>query len=45
MLELRKMNFDDIKEQWEYVTSLPADENGAYIAGDDETHYLMRVKK
>lgn len=21
------MNFDDIKEQWEYVNSLPADEN------------------
>lgn len=28
MLELRKMNYDDIKEQWEYVTALPADENG-----------------
>lgn len=22
------MNFNDIKEQWEYVTALPADENG-----------------
>lgn len=28
MLELRKMNFEDIKEQWEYVTALPTDENG-----------------
>lgn len=37
MLELRKMNFEDIKEQWEYITILSANEN--------ETHYLMRVKK
>lgn len=28
MLELRKMNYQDIREQWEYVTALPADENG-----------------
>lgn len=28
MLELRKMNLKDIVEQWEYVTALPADENG-----------------
>ena len=28
MLELRKMNLKDIKEQWEYVTALPKDENG-----------------
>jgi len=28
MLELRKMNLKDIKEQWEYVTVLPTDENG-----------------
>ncbi len=28
MLELRKMNDDDIEEQWQYVTALPADENG-----------------
>ena len=28
MLELRKMNLKDSKEQWEYVTALPADENG-----------------
>lgn len=28
MLELRKMNSQDIKEQWEYVTALPKDENG-----------------
>lgn len=28
MLELRKMNLQDIKEQWEYVTALPSDENG-----------------
>lgn len=27
-MELRKMNLKDIKEQWEYVTALPADENG-----------------
>ena len=28
MLELRKMNYDDIVEQWKYVAALPADENG-----------------
>ena len=28
MLELRKMNYEDIIEQWKYVTALPADENG-----------------
>ena len=28
MLELRKMNLQDIKEQWKYVTALPKDENG-----------------
>ena len=28
MLELRKMNIEDAKQQWEYVTALPADENG-----------------
>ena len=28
MLELRKMNFEDITEQWKYVTALPFDENG-----------------
>lgn len=28
MLELRKMNLKDIKEQWEYVAALPTDENG-----------------
>lgn len=28
MLELRKMNYDDIVEQWNYITALPADENG-----------------
>ena len=28
MLELRKMNYDDAIEQWEYVTALLADENG-----------------
>lgn len=28
MLQLRKMNYKDIKQQWEYVTALPADENG-----------------
>ena len=28
MLELRKMNYEDAVRQWEYVTVLPADENG-----------------
>ena len=28
MLALRKMNFEDVIEQWEYVMALPADENG-----------------
>lgn len=28
MLELRKMNCEDIVEQWKYVTSLPTNENG-----------------
>ena len=28
MLELRKMNHDDMVEQWKYVTALPANENG-----------------
>ena len=28
MLELRKMNYENIIEQWEYVTALPTDENG-----------------
>lgn len=28
MLGLRKMNIEDAKQQWEYVTALPADENG-----------------
>lgn len=28
MLELRKMNYEDVLEQWKYVTALPADENG-----------------
>ncbi len=28
MLELRKMNIEDAKQQWEYVTAMPADENG-----------------
>ena len=28
MLQLRKMNYEDIVEQWNYVTALPADENG-----------------
>lgn len=28
MLELRKMNYEDVIEQWKYVTALPADENG-----------------
>ena len=28
MLELRKMNYEDVVAQWKYVTALPADENG-----------------
>ena len=28
MIELRKMNYEDIVEQWKYVTSLPTNENG-----------------
>ena len=28
MIELRKMNYEDIVEQWKYVTALPANENG-----------------
>ena len=28
MLRLRKMNYDDAVEQWNFVTALPADENG-----------------
>lgn len=28
MLELRKMNYEDTIAQWEYVTSLPTNENG-----------------
>ena len=28
MLSLRKMNYEDAKAQWEYVTALPKDENG-----------------
>ena len=27
MLELRKMNYEDIVEQWKYVAALPANEN------------------
>ena len=28
MLELRKMNYKDVVEQWKYVSALPANENG-----------------
>ncbi len=28
MLELRKMNYMDVEEQWKYVAALPANENG-----------------
>ena len=28
MLELRKMNYDDLVEQWKYVSAMPSDENG-----------------
>ena len=27
-MELRKINKEDAKAQWEYTTKLPADENG-----------------
>jgi len=27
-MELRKLNYQDAKEQWEYITQLPKDENG-----------------
>ncbi|MEE1282672.1 MAG: hypothetical protein UHK60_10590 [Acutalibacteraceae bacterium] len=28
MLELRKINYEDIVEQWQYVSTLPVNENG-----------------
>ena len=28
MLELRKMNYEDVVAQWQYVAALPANENG-----------------
>lgn len=28
MLDLRKMNYEDVVEQWKYIHVLPADENG-----------------
>ena len=28
VLELRKMNYEDVVEQWKYVTALPTNENG-----------------
>ena len=28
MIELRKMNYKDMAEQWKYVTALPTNENG-----------------
>ena len=28
MIELRKMNCEDIRAQWEYITALPVNENG-----------------
>jgi len=27
-MELRKINSEDVRSQWEYTTELPADENG-----------------
>ena len=27
-MELRKINLQDVKAQWEYTTALPEDENG-----------------
>ena len=45
MLELRKMNYEDITEQWEYVTALPANENGLTNAyeGVSFEEYRTRV--
>lgn len=45
MLELRKMNLKYIKEQWEYVTALPTDENGLTNAyeGVSFEEYKTRV--
>ena len=34
-MELRKINNEDAKAQWEYTTALP----------EDEDHYFMRIKK
>ena len=28
MLELKKMNYEDVVEQWKYITALPKNENG-----------------
>ncbi|SFP66288.1 hypothetical protein SAMN04487928_105149 [Butyrivibrio proteoclasticus] len=27
-MELRRINVDDARSQWEYITELPTDENG-----------------
>lgn len=45
MLQLRKMNYDDIVEQWEFVTAIPADENGFTnpYAGVSFEEYRERV--
>jgi len=31
MLELRKMDYIDIRQQWEYVIALPEDEKGIVL--------------
>lgn len=45
MLELRKMNIEDAKQQWEYVTAMPADENGVtnYHEGVSFEDYMDKV--
>ncbi len=45
MLELRKMNIADAKAQWEYVTAMPADENGVTnpYEGVSFEEYMDRV--
>ena len=41
MLELRKLNRTDAAAQWEFVTALPADENG--FTNPYEGIPLMRI--
>lgn len=41
MLELRKMNYNDMIEQWKYVTALPKDENG--LTNEYEEYRLRNI--